>query len=142
MHCDRPVRQRPLLAGAVRWWPGDGTLSAQHDPALEVRWRRFDRDLHSLLRFWPFALLLMWTVSVYLAFPYPFYAAGDLPTSHAGPPSPSTPSSALQVRSTRAPGADGGCDTGGWRVYNDDRHTMWRAEDCLRGRVLAADRGR
>lgn len=66
------------LSGAVIWWPGSsrwwrGMMLRRH-----VHWRRFIWDLHSVLGFWAFAVILMWAVSgIYLAFPSPFYKVGD-----------------------------------------------------------------
>jgi uncharacterized iron-regulated membrane protein len=72
------------LTGAVIWWPGTARWRRSMTLRWNVHWRRFIWDLHSVLGFWMFALLLMWGVSgVYFAFPDPFYAAGDLLVAHS-----------------------------------------------------------
>lgn len=75
------------LTGAVIWWPGRRRWRHSLTLRLGVHWRRFTWQLHSVLGFWLFLLLLMWALSaVYLTFPDPlsalmqhFLDRGDLP---------------------------------------------------------------
>jgi uncharacterized iron-regulated membrane protein len=73
------------LTGAVIWWPGTSRWRRSMTLRWNVHWRRFTWDLHSVLGFWMFALLLMWGVSgIYFGFPNSFYAAGDFLIAHSG----------------------------------------------------------
>ena len=63
------------LTGAVIWWPG----ARKWPRSLLLDWSAkgalFHWSLHSMLGFWFFAFVLIWSVSgIYLAFPEPFYA--------------------------------------------------------------------
>ncbi len=72
-----------LLTGAVIWWPGRARWRQSMTLRWNVGWRRFTWDLHSVLGFWMFALLLMWVVSgIYFAFPTWFDAAGGVLVAH------------------------------------------------------------
>jgi uncharacterized iron-regulated membrane protein len=75
------------LTGAVIWWPGTSRCWRGMTLRRNVHWRRFIWDLHSVLGFWLFSLLLIWGVSgVYFAFPNWFYAVEDSLLAHgAGP---------------------------------------------------------
>jgi uncharacterized iron-regulated membrane protein len=75
------------LTGAVIWWPGHTRWRRSLSVHRQVGWRRFTWDLHSMLGFWLFALLLLWAFSgIYLAFPDSFYnAAGFLAAHGIGP---------------------------------------------------------
>ncbi len=58
------------LTGAVIWWPRRSRWWHRITLHRHVHWRRFIWDLHSVLGFWMFALILLWAVSgVYFAFP-------------------------------------------------------------------------
>lgn len=71
------------LTGAVIWWPGRSRWRRSLSVHRHVGWRRFTWDLHSMLGFWLFALLLMWAVSaIYLAFPNSYYDVGDFFVAH------------------------------------------------------------
>jgi uncharacterized iron-regulated membrane protein len=75
------------LTGAVIWWPGTSRWRRSMTLRRNVHWRRFVWDLHSVLGFWVFALILMWAVSgIYFAFPNSFNDVGDFLAAHgAGP---------------------------------------------------------
>ncbi len=78
------------LTGAVIWWPGLSRVQRSMTLRRKVHWRRFVWDLHSVLGFWMFALILMWGVSgVYLAFPNSFYDVGDFLIAHGAAPATS-----------------------------------------------------
>ena len=71
------------LSGSILWWPGRSRWQRSLTVRAGVGWRRFVWDLHSMLGFWLFALLLMWAVSaIYLAFPNSFYDIGDFLAAH------------------------------------------------------------
>jgi len=64
--------------GAVIWWPGKARLRRRMTLRRNVTWRRFIWDLHGVLGFWSFLLVLMWAATdIYFAFPGPFQAAAD-----------------------------------------------------------------
>ncbi len=71
------------LTGAVIWWPGTARWRRSLTLRRNVHWRRFVWDLHGVVGFWMFALILMWAVSgIYLAFPNSFYDVGDFLVAH------------------------------------------------------------
>jgi uncharacterized iron-regulated membrane protein len=71
------------LTGAVIWWPGTSRWWRGMTLRPDVDWRRFTWDLHSVLGFWVFALLLMWAVSgIYFAFPSSFADLEDFLVGH------------------------------------------------------------
>ncbi len=71
------------VTGAVIWWPGSSRWRRSMTLRRHVHWRRFTWDLHSVLGFWVFALILMWAVSgIYLAYPNSFYDVGDFLVAH------------------------------------------------------------
>ena len=78
------------VTGAVIWWPGTARWRRSMTLRPGVHWRRFIWDLHNVLGFWVFALILLWAVSgIYLAFPNSFYDVGDFLVAHgAGPATP------------------------------------------------------
>ncbi|MGH8206524.1 MAG: PepSY-associated TM helix domain-containing protein [Steroidobacteraceae bacterium] len=58
------------ITGAVLWWPGRARWRRSLSLRRGVGWRRFTWDLHSVLGFWVFLLILMWSVTgIYLALP-------------------------------------------------------------------------
>jgi uncharacterized iron-regulated membrane protein len=75
------------LSGVVLWWPGTARWQRSLTLHRNVSWRRFVWDLHSVLGFWLFVLILMWAVSaIYQAYPNSFYDVGDFLVAHgAGP---------------------------------------------------------
>ena len=75
------------LTGAVLWWPGISRWRHSMTLHRHVHWRRFIWELHGVLAFWTFALILMWAVSgVYFAFPHSVDEVGQLLTAlGAGP---------------------------------------------------------
>lgn len=63
-----------VVTGLVIWWPGRGRRW-RHGLWItrSAPWRTQLRQLHNMLGFWPFLLLLLWVVSgIYFAFPEPF----------------------------------------------------------------------
>ena len=64
------------LAGMIVWWPGLGSWRRALAIHANAGWKRFVFDLHSVVEFWTFAILLMWGVTGgYFVFPQPFRAA-------------------------------------------------------------------
>lgn len=58
------------LTGAILWWPSKGGWWRR----MSVQWgssgRRFLRDLHNMLGFWSFLLIVLWAFTgIYFAFP-------------------------------------------------------------------------
>ncbi len=71
------------LSGAVIWWPGTSRWWRSATLWWNVHWRRFTFDLHNVLGFWGFALILMWAVSgIYFAFPNSIYKLADFVIAH------------------------------------------------------------
>jgi uncharacterized iron-regulated membrane protein len=71
------------LTGMILWWPGQSRWRRSLRVHRHVGWRRFTWDLHSMVGFWLFALLLMWAFSaIYLALPNAFYDTGDFLSAH------------------------------------------------------------
>ncbi len=71
------------LTGAVIWWPGTARWRRSVTLRWNVDWRHFNRDLHNVLGFWTFALLLMWAVSgIYLGFPGTFSDVANFLVAH------------------------------------------------------------
>jgi uncharacterized iron-regulated membrane protein len=67
-----------IVSGAVLWWPGKKRLRHSVTLHRNVSGRRFIRELHSVMGFWSFLLLLLWAVTaIYFAFPAPFNAISD-----------------------------------------------------------------
>jgi len=74
------------VTGAVIWWPGRARWRRSLALRRGVGWRRFTRDLHSVLGFWVFLLVLMWSVTgIYLAFREPFYSPIEFFTVNGAP---------------------------------------------------------
>jgi uncharacterized iron-regulated membrane protein len=72
-----------IVSGAVLWWPGKKRLRHSVTLHRNVCGRRFIRELHSVMGFWSFLLLLLWAVTaIYFAFPAPFDAVTDAFTAH------------------------------------------------------------
>lgn len=46
--------------GAILWWPGIGRWRRSMTLRRQVNWRRLNWDLHSVLGFWMFVLIVMW----------------------------------------------------------------------------------
>jgi uncharacterized iron-regulated membrane protein len=64
------------LTGIIVWWPGLGTWRRALTIYATAGWKRFVFDLHSIVGFWTFAVLLMWGLTGgYFVFPQPFRAA-------------------------------------------------------------------
>ena len=67
-----------VLTGMIVWWPG--VARSTRSLRLDTRsgWRRFNWDLHSVLGFWLFPLMLIWGVSGwYLGIPEPLSALAE-----------------------------------------------------------------
>ncbi len=74
------------VTGAVIWWPGRARWRRSLTLRRGVGWRRFTWDLHSVLGFWVFLLVLMWSVTgLYLAFQDPFYRLIEIFTVNGAP---------------------------------------------------------
>ncbi len=64
------------LTGIAVWWPGLGSWRRALAIRASTGWKRFVFDLHSVVGFWTFAVLLMWGLTGgYFVFPQPFRAA-------------------------------------------------------------------
>jgi uncharacterized iron-regulated membrane protein len=64
--------------GAVVWWPGIRDWRRGLGIRWNVRWRRFNWDLHSAAGIWTLAFVLIWGVTgVQVAIPGPFWAVVD-----------------------------------------------------------------
>lgn len=64
------------FTGIIVWWPGFGRWRRALTIRANVGWKRFIFDLHSVVGFWTFAVLLMWCLTGgYFVFPQPFRAA-------------------------------------------------------------------
>jgi uncharacterized iron-regulated membrane protein len=64
------------LTGMIVWWPGVGGWRRALSIRAKAGWRRLVFDLHGVVGFWTFAVLLMWGVTGgYFVFPQPFRAA-------------------------------------------------------------------
>ena len=66
------------LTGIVVWWPGIGTWRRSLTVHRKFGWRRFIRDLHSVIGFWSLGFLLLFGLSgAYLGNPQPFQDLAD-----------------------------------------------------------------
>jgi uncharacterized iron-regulated membrane protein len=64
------------LTGMIVWWPGVGSWRRALAIHARAGWRRLVFDLHGVVGFWTFAVLLMWGLTGgYFVFPQPFRAA-------------------------------------------------------------------
>ena len=64
------------LTGIIVWWPRFGSWRSALTIRKKLGWKRFIFDLHGVLGFWTFAVLLMWGLTGgYFVFPEPFRAA-------------------------------------------------------------------
>jgi uncharacterized iron-regulated membrane protein len=71
------------LTGAIIWWPGSSRWRRSMTLRWGINWRRFTWDLHSVLGFWMFILVLLWAVSgIYFGFPDAFNDAIERFRSH------------------------------------------------------------
>ncbi len=71
------------LTGLVLWWPGRSRWQRSLTLHQGVGWRRFSWDLHSVIGFWMFLLLLLWSfTAIYLAFPRAYYGVIGLLFRH------------------------------------------------------------
>jgi uncharacterized iron-regulated membrane protein len=99
------------LTGIIVWWPGFGSWRRALAVHAGAGWRRFVVDLHSVVGFWTFAVLLMWGLTGgYFVFPQPFRAAITLFTPIDAPPAlqasaapGNVPSAAPKPRPRRRP---------------------------------------
>lgn len=66
------------LTGAVLWWPGSARWRRSLAVHRGVSWKRFNWELHSMVGFWSFGFILVFTLSgIYLCFPDAFHAFAD-----------------------------------------------------------------
>ncbi len=66
------------LTGAILWWPGRTRWRRSLVLRRDVSAQRFIWDLHGVLGFWLWLLVLMWALTgIYFAFPGAFDAVGD-----------------------------------------------------------------
>jgi uncharacterized iron-regulated membrane protein len=66
------------VSGLVVWWPGVAAWRRATVVKWNVRWPRFNFDLHSALGFWFFGIILLWAMSgLYMAFPDPLHDVID-----------------------------------------------------------------
>jgi uncharacterized iron-regulated membrane protein len=66
------------IAGLVVWWPGRSNWWRRMSVRTGVGGRRFTLDLHNMLGFWMFLLILVWALGgIYFAFPQPFNAIAE-----------------------------------------------------------------
>ena len=66
------------VSGVVLWWPARGYWRRSVTIRRNVSGRRFVRQLHSVLGFWFFLMILLWAATgIYFAFPGPFNAMVD-----------------------------------------------------------------
>jgi len=73
-------------SGAVIWWPGSARWRRSLTLRRSVGWRRLTWDLHSMLGFWAFLLVLMWALTgIYLSFPATFISLLKLLWVHGAP---------------------------------------------------------
>lgn len=74
------------VTGAVIWWPGSARWRRSLALRRNVGWRRLTWDLHSVLGFWAFLAVLMWSLTgIYLAFPDAFVSLHKLLWVHGAP---------------------------------------------------------
>jgi uncharacterized iron-regulated membrane protein len=65
-----------FTTGLVLWWPGMKRWTRGLWIDTRAGWKRINWDLHSVVGFWTFVLVMMWAVSgVEFAFPQPFRKA-------------------------------------------------------------------
>jgi uncharacterized iron-regulated membrane protein len=63
------------LTGIIVWWPGVERWRRGLAISAKAGWKRFIFDLHGVVGFWTFAVLLMWGLTGgYFVFPEPFRA--------------------------------------------------------------------
>jgi uncharacterized iron-regulated membrane protein len=90
------------LTGIIVWWPGFAAWRSALKIAANAGWKRFVFDLHGVVGFWTFAVLLMWGLTGgYFVFPQPFRAAIELFT-------PIVPPASVQPAVRPAARLDGG----------------------------------
>jgi uncharacterized iron-regulated membrane protein len=66
------------LTGLILWWPGIARWQRALVISTGVGWKRLVWDLHSMLGFWSFAFILIFSLSgIYLCFPESFHAIAD-----------------------------------------------------------------
>jgi uncharacterized iron-regulated membrane protein len=66
------------LTGLVLWWPGLSKWQRALTIRKGVGWKRLVWDLHSMMGFWSFLFIMVFSVSgIYLCFPESFHALAD-----------------------------------------------------------------
>ena len=67
-----------ILTGIVIWWPGVAHWRRSLKVRTDLGWKRLNWDLHSMMGFWSFGFLLIFSLSgIYLCFPESFHAYAD-----------------------------------------------------------------
>jgi len=67
-----------ILTGLIIWWPGISRWRSSLVLHKNVGWKRFNWELHSMMGFWSFGFILIFTVSgIYLCFPQSFHDFAD-----------------------------------------------------------------
>ena len=67
-----------ILTGIVIWWPGVARWRRSITVRTDLGWKRLTWDLHSMMGFWSFGFLLIFSLSgIYLCFPESFHAYAD-----------------------------------------------------------------
>lgn len=66
------------LTGLVLWWPGTARWKQRLVVHRGLGWKRFNWELHSMMGFWCFSVIVIFALSgVYLCFPEAFHAWAD-----------------------------------------------------------------
>lgn len=66
------------LTGLVLWWPGASRWQRSLVVHRGLGWKRFNWELHSMVGFWSFGAILVFSLSgIYLCFPETFHAWAD-----------------------------------------------------------------
>jgi uncharacterized iron-regulated membrane protein len=66
------------MTGLVIWWPGRQRWRRSLTLHKNVGWKRFNWDLHSMMGFWTFAFIMIFSLSgIYLCYPEHFHAWAD-----------------------------------------------------------------
>jgi uncharacterized iron-regulated membrane protein len=114
------------LTGIIVWWPGLGSWRRALTMHAGAGWRRLVVDLHTVVGFWTFAILLMWGLTGgYFVFPQPFRAAIGFFTPITAPP-------VIQAVAS----VQGGATLGGFPNTGDPKPLRRRVPLTLGARIL------
>jgi uncharacterized iron-regulated membrane protein len=84
------------ITGMIVWWPGTSRWLRSMTLRRGETWKRFNWNLHSVIGFWTFSLILMWGLTgAYFVFPQPFRAVIGVFTT-INPPRPPRPPQVAQ----------------------------------------------